>query len=124
MAKGFGFNKLIFNDKVTWSSGAGQDTPKDIDIPLPDDLQKDGEYQVYIDNPSSESALTVQPQVKWIDVDGNIRYSNLATYSVAQDEDLAKVIKGILMGQGGRLHITNDNAINTDTTVYIQVRKI
>lgn len=124
MAKNYGFNSLIHNAKVTWASGAGQDTPKDIDIPLPDDLQKDAEYQVYVENPSAETALTVMPQVKWRDVDGNVRHSDLASYSVAKEEDLAKVVKGLLMGEGGRLHISNDTAVTADTTVYIQVRKI
>lgn len=124
MSRNFGFNDLIYNGKVTWAGGASADTPKEIDIPLPVDLQSDGLYQVLVYNPSTETAITVQPQIKWIDIDDNVRYSDLNSYSVGKGVDIAKNIQGLLMGKGGRIKITNDSAITNSYTAHIQVRKI
>lgn len=120
-------NELVDDTSVSFADSAGQNTEQTADISLPAQVPGDGKALVTIHNPSSVSALTVQPQVKETFPTGGAQHGNLGgTHAVPTSGTASFVVDGLLAGEGGRLSVLNDTALGAGEgfTAEIRVRSI
>ena len=119
-----GNNEIIKNEFVTWAASDGINTSKNIDISIPSDLNRDNLYLLLIYNNSSETKVYTECQIKWEDIDNNIRYSNLIGVLIPQGKGISRVVKGGLLADGMRLALYNEEEIENQFNTYVQIRSL
>lgn len=120
-------NNLVADTSVSFADSAGQDTEQTADLGLPSHVPDDGRALVTIHNPSSVTALTVQPQIAETFPSGGAQHGDLGTtFAVPTQGTASFVVEGLLAGEGGRLSITNDTVLGAGDgfTAEIRVRSI
>jgi len=121
-----GRNEQIFDGTATWAESAAAGTEVSVDIALPSILQGDALYLVIVTNPSTVTAVTVAVRNKeTFDV---ARYPELASFNIPVNtpEGKAVLVQGWMLGEAGRLTLSNDTALGLGEgfTAYIRVRKV
>lgn len=117
-----GSNEQVFDGTVTWANSEAVNSIKTVDIALPDTLQKDGLYEIIVTNPSTETTLTVS--VKNKETFSVEKYPELKSISVPADsiDGKANIVQGWLLGEAGRLTLSNDTAVGAAGTFVAEVR--
>lgn len=117
-------NKLLGDFTATWADSAGGATEGGpIAIDPGDELPASGQYLVLVHNPSTVTALTVQPQVKGSFPTAGDQFADLGNgFAVAADDTAALVVDELAFGDGGRLSITNDSALGAGEGFTAEVR--
>lgn len=119
-------NESVYDGSVSFANSAAAGTAVSIDIALPAILQRDSRYLVTVTNPSAESDLTVKVRGKET-LGATARYPELTSFAVGKSlpDGKSVVVQGWMLGEAGRLVITNDTALGVAGafTAYIRVRK-
>lgn len=120
-----GSNALIYDGTASWADSAGAGTEVDLDVVLPDSLQGQALYLVTVHNPSAVTGLSVTVKGKET-LGGAAVYSELTSFVVGADSSKQVLVQGWLLGEGGRLTLSNDTALGaTDGFIaYIRVRQV
>lgn len=125
--QGKGSNEILSDTSVSWVNSAAAGTNTDIDIPLPTYIQKDALYVITVTNPSVDSDLTVIVKNKET-FNGTASYPEVTRFGVAKtsSDGKALLVQGFLLGEAGRISISNDAAIGVSGafTGYVRVRKV
>jgi hypothetical protein len=118
-------NELIANTSVSWANSEAAGTVKTIDITLPSAPAAQGVYEVMVFNPSAETDLTVKAYNRFT-AGGASRDAELKSVSVVKGVGKAELLDGFLLGEGGRITLSNLTAIGLAGafTAYVQVRKV
>jgi hypothetical protein len=122
----FGNNEQISGDQTaSWGNSAAAGTVVDLDIPLPRELQLDAKYVVVIRNPSTETALTVKVKNKE-SFGANVVYPEVISIAVPVNSIKFAIVEGWMLGEAGRLTLTNDAATGLAGafTADIRIRKV
>ncbi len=118
-------NEQVYDGSVSWANSAAAGTTNNIDVALPSALQN--LYLISVTNPSTESALTVKVLNKET-LGGSAKYPELTRFSVAVNSPDGKsvLVQGWLLGEAGRLVLSNDTALGASGgfTAYVRVRKV
>jgi hypothetical protein len=118
-------NVNIYDGTAVWANDALINTIVNKDITLPTTLQPNGMYEIIIDNVSADTALTVV--VKGKETFGETaKYPTLTTFTVAASTTKAYLVEGWMIGEAGRLSLSNDTALGAAAgfTANIRVRKV
>ncbi len=122
-----GYNYQVYNGSVAWANNAPAGTTKTLDIALPEILQEQALYEIVVTNPSTESDLTVVVANKHT-LGGSAKYPEVARFSVLKNSTngRAVVVQGWLLGEGGRLSISNDTLLGAAGafTAFVHVRRL
>lgn len=119
-----GSNIQVHDGTAVWANSAAVNTAVNIDIALPSPLQSDAKYLISIINPSAVTALTVK--VKNKETFGAAQYPELTTFSVPATTDKAVLVEGWMLGEAGRLTLSNDTVLGAADgfTANVRVRKV
>jgi hypothetical protein len=118
-------NLVIYDGTAAWSNAADTNTVVDKDIPLPTTLQPDAVYLIVINNVSTVTALTVV--VKSKETFGEaVKYPELTRFTVPADSVKSYLVQGWLIGEAGRLTLSNDTVLGAAEgfTSSIRIRKV
>jgi hypothetical protein len=122
-----GSNVQIADATAAWANSAAAGTAVNLDVVLPTKLQSDALYEVTVTNPSAESDLTVVIKNKET-FGGTARYPELTRFGVLKNNPDGKsvVVQGWLLGEAGRLSLSNDTALGLSGsfTAYVRARKV
>lgn len=122
-----GTNIQVYDGTATWANSAAVGTIVDIDFPLPTPLQGNALYEVVVTNPSGVTDLTVRVKNKET-FGGTARYPELTSFPVAANspDGKAVLVQGWLLGEGGRLSLSNDTALGASDgfTANVRIRKV
>ena len=57
---------------------------------------------------------------------GNIRETEVDSYTITTDQDDFRIVKGFVLGDGGKITLSDDTALGVDEGFksYIQVREV
>lgn len=103
---------------ITWANSAGAGTAVDVDVPG----TQVAAGVITVRNPSAVTALTVKVQGKET-LGGGARYPEIDSVAVAANSVVQFYVDELwLMGEGGRLHITNDTILGGADGFTGQVR--
>lgn len=118
-----GSGKIVYEGQAAWPNNASVNTIVNLDIPSPCKLQGEAIYLLTITNPSSVSALTVSVRNKE-SFGGTARYPELAKYGIAAGlwDGRSVLMQGWLLGEGGRLSISNDSLLGSSDGFDANVR--
>lgn len=107
-----GVNKALLTTTVSLANSAAAGTTINVDIPLPSKVLADAKYLIIVTNPSTETALDIKVKNK-VTLGGTPKYPEIATNSVLVNTPGGKgfVVEGFLLGEGGRLAISNPTAV-------------
>jgi hypothetical protein len=121
-----GSNEQVIDTTVAWANSDAAGTTKTVDVTLPDELQGDAKYLVIVTNPSTETTLTVKTQNK--ETFGSAKYPEVASIAIPANtpEGKGTIVEGWLLGEAGRLVLSNDTAIGLTGafTAEVRVRKL
>lgn len=121
-----GSNVQVYDGTSVWANSAPINTVVDKDITLPSLLQGDALYEIIVTNPSTVSDITVVVKNKET-FNAIARYPELTRFGVVKNTD-GKVIlvQGWMLGEGGRLTLSNDTVLGVSDgfTAYVRVRKV
>jgi hypothetical protein len=119
-----GSNAKIADTTAVWANSAAANTAVNIDVALPSPLQGDAKYSIAIVNPSAVTALTIE--VKNKETFGTAQYPEVTTINVPISTSKAVVVEGWLLGEAGRLALSNDTVLGAADgfTANIRVRKV
>lgn len=120
-------NELAADVSVSFADSAPQNDTQVADLGLPAKLPGDGRALVTVHNPSTVSALTVQPQVTETFPTAGEQNGDLgSTHAVPTSGTASFVVEGLLAGEGGRLAVSIDSALGAGDafTAEIRVRSI
>lgn len=122
-----GSNAQVFDGSATFANNAAAGTIVNLEVPLPASLQGDALYLISITNPSTETALTVRVRTKET-LNAVARYPELTSFGVAVNTPDGKsvLVQGWMLGEAGRLSISNDTVLGAAGafTAFVRVRKI
>lgn len=122
-----GGSQQVYDGLASWANGASANTTVNLDVPMPDVLQGQSAYLITITNPSMVSPLTVVVKNKEI-FGGTARYSELARYGITAGtpDGRSALVQGWLLGDGGRISISNDTSLGASDgfAACVRVRKI
>lgn len=123
-----GSGEQVYDGTVVFANSAAANTQvSTAEIPLPSTLQGDARYVVTILNPSTVTALTVRPENRETFA-GTARYADLPTFTVpvSSPEGVSRVVEGFLVGEAGRLTLSNDTVLGVagGFTANIRVRRV
>jgi hypothetical protein len=112
---------MLADTSVSWANNDAAGTAKTIDIGqiAAGGLEALGLITIY--NPSSESDLTVEAQIKET-MAGSARYGSLATFAVLKGTTRSVALQGIRFGEGIRFKLTNDTLIGAAGAFSAAVR--
>lgn len=121
-----GTNAELDDSSVSWENSDSSDTEKNVDIANPTRLHPDGLYVVLVNNPSTETALTVTVKNVWEDSGANTNYATLTSFSVATESSVATIVQGMFIGDSARITLSNDTGLTGAGafTGYVQTRRI
>jgi hypothetical protein len=119
-----GSNAKIADTTAIWANSAAVNTEVNADIDLPSPLQGDAKYSIAIVNPSTVTAITIK--VKNKETFGAAQYPELTTINIPVNTSKAVVVEGWLLGESGRLTLSNDTVLGAADgfTANIRVRKV
>jgi hypothetical protein len=102
-------NEIIHTTTANWANSAVAGTAVTIDVPL---TKVGSKTLVVVTNPSTETALTVTARNKNT-LSGVAKYPKLTTVAIPVNspDGVAAVLEGFIVGEGGRLVLTNDAAV-------------
>ncbi|MHB1001900.1 MAG: hypothetical protein ACYC27_21885 [Armatimonadota bacterium] len=122
-----GSNEQIFDGQAVWANSAVQNTAVNIDITLPTVLQGSALYMITVTNPSTVTALTVSVKNKST-FGGTAKYPELTRFGVQANaaDGRSVLVQGWMLGEGGRLTLSNDTALGGSDgfTAYVRIRKV
>lgn len=125
-----GQGSLLADASVTWADSAGSGTEKQVSVPLPEQQPPGGKYLVIVRNPSTETALTVDVEGREDAWSGGNRFPAHTAEQEAVPSDTpdgkAFLVEGWLLGDGGRLTISNDSGLTASGgfTADVRVRRV
>lgn len=123
-----GPGSLVFEDSVSWANDAGVDTEKNLDVPLPTVQPQGAKYLVTVRNPSDTTSLTAVVKGKETGWSGADRFPELTQQAIAQGVPHGEqfVVEGWLLGDGGRIVLSNDSALGSSDgfTADVRVRRL
>lgn len=119
-------DRLIKNDKIVFQDDDSVDTEYIADIPVPEYVTPDNRYQMMVENVSTVTNVSISANVVWTDIDDNEHITEVDTYTINSETEVAIILEGIFMGDKGRLVFSNDTALGgTDGfTMYYQIREV
>lgn len=107
--------ELASNEQVgadltaAWANSAAVDTPVSNNLAQP--LEIRAKYRVQVQNPSTETALTIKVKNK-VTIGGAERLVEVASIAVAANSEKEALVEGMFGGDGGvQLTATNDTAV-------------
>lgn len=109
-----------FAGSMSWANSAAAGTAQTVEDT---DTSHTGSVGiVHVHNPSTETALTVQPQLRWTDGGGTEHDSNLgAAFGVPVGATVAQRVEGLGIGHPV-IRATNDTAVGLAGAFTAQVR--
>lgn len=118
-------NSIVAEASATWANSAAAGTQVNIDVSLPYMFQPRAKYLIITQNPSAVTALTVKVKSKET-FGGTSYYPELSSIAVPVNTAKATVVEGWMIGEGGRLTLSNDTALGTADgfTANIRVRQL
>lgn len=109
-----------FAGSMAWANSDAAGTVKTLENG--DTSHTAGLAVVHVYNPSTETALTIQPQLVWEDDGGTERISDLGdTFSVPANSTAARMVDGLGMGKS-RVKATNATAVGLTGAFTARVR--
>lgn len=119
-------NSVVLEETaVVFVNSAAANTVVNVEVDLPEFFQADSKYLVVIQNPATDSALTVKVKNKET-LNGVDAFPELSSIAVPIGSVKAVVVEGFLLGTGGRLSVQNDTALGVSGgfTARVLIRKI
>jgi cellobiose-specific phosphotransferase system component IIB len=112
-------NKLTDN-QMSWANSEAAGTLKQIDVALRSPQYEN--YALTVDNPSAETALTVNIYNRKDDLNGVDTYSLITTLSISMNSTETKLIDKVLLNPNVRIELSNDTAIGLSGAFTATVR--
>lgn len=125
-----GQGTLLVDGSVSWADSAGSGTEKQVAVPLPEVQPPNAKYLVIVRNPSTETALTVDVEGKEAGWSGSDRFpahtAEQASIPTDTPDGKAFLVEGWLLGDAGRLTLSNDSALSSTGgfTADVRVRRV
>lgn len=115
---------VVYDGTASWPNSAEANTIVDLDVVLPEPLQEQSLYVVVVYNPSAVTGLAVS--VKGKETFGSAVYPVLTSFAVEAGASKQVLVQGWLVGEGGRLSLSNDTVLGASDgfTAYVRIRQV
>lgn len=122
-----GNGELLYEGAAVWANSAPVGTVVDLDLPASalGAREPDAKYAITVRNPSTVTALTLTVRNAET-LGGALRYPQLgaSTYAIPINSPQGRtyVVEGFLIGEGGRLSLSNDTVLGVADGFTADVR--
>ena len=122
-----GRNVELVNTSATWAENATAGTEQEIEIAIPDDLQRDNVYLFLVHNDSGVTTISGNLKIKWEDESLNNRETPTIDFgTIDENTGISELLQGSLLADGAKIVLENDTELGEGEgfAVYVQVREV